>query len=130
MSKVLLELLDWIFLWYFANLIASIVIDFKMLLDRKTKKTIQNHKQWWENYHKKKQDVYDWLHLPTSVLVTRNKLETIIGALGFTSQSYIYDGNKMVIAVVQIDKNHSLTFKLNKNSNDLFMFYDLIRNYN
>ena len=39
----------------------------------------------------------------------------------------MYDGNKMVIALVQIDKNHSLTFKLNKNSNDLFMFYDLIK---
>lgn len=127
MSKVLLELLDWIFLWYFINLISSIVVDFEALLNRKTKKNIRKHKQWWENYHKKKQDVYDWLHLPTSVLITRNKLETIIGALGFTSQSYIYDGNKMVIAVVQIDKNHSLTFKLNKNSNDLFMFYDLIK---
>lgn len=127
MSKVLLELLNWIFLWCFANLIASIVVDFKMLLNRKTKKTIRNHKQWWESYRKEKQDVYDWLRLPALVLITRNKLETIIRVLGFTSQSYSYDGNKMIIAVVQVDKNHSLTFKLNKNGSDLFMFYDLIR---
>lgn len=127
MSKILTDFLDWLIVYYCAWLIASLVIYCEIFFDKKNKTIIRNHKQWWENYHKEKQDVYDWLHLPTLVLVTRNKLETIIRALGFTSQSYSYDGNKMVIAVVQVDKNHSLTFKLNKNSSDLFMFYDLIR---